>query len=83
MKRTRRALTGIMIAGLVAIGLASPLAAAGRSVKLVVRVFRIPSPQSFDAMFLDGQGRPVPFQGSGDVGGICIYDAGLREPSGR
>jgi hypothetical protein len=67
MKRTRRALTGIMIAGLVAIGLASPLAAAGRNVKLVVRVFRVPNPQSFDAMFLDGQGKLVPFQGSGDV----------------
>ena len=37
------------------------------NVKLVVRVFRVPSPQSFEALVLDGRGRPATFQASGDV----------------
>ena len=49
----------------------APLAAADAEargqLKLAVRVFRVPKEQSFEALFLDGRGRPVPFQASGDV----------------
>jgi hypothetical protein len=70
MKRTRKALAGIMIAGLVALGLVSPIAAApAQDFNLTVRVFRIPREQNFEAVFLDGKGRAVPFQAHGDVTG--------------
>lgn len=70
MKRTGKAPAGIMIAGLVALGLVSQLAAApGQDFKLTVRVFRIPREQNFEAVFLDGKGHAVPFQAHGDVTG--------------
>jgi hypothetical protein len=68
MKEPVKALAGIIIAGLVALGLVSPIAAASaQEVKLTVRVFRIPREQSFDAVLLDGKGRPAIFQACGDV----------------
>jgi len=71
MKRTGKALAGIMIAGLVALGLLLPLAAApAQDFKLTVRLFRIPREQNFEAVFLDGKGGAVPFQGHGDVTGV-------------
>ncbi len=47
--------------------LATDEAEARAPIKLAVRVFRVPKEQSFEALFLDGRGRPVPFQASGDV----------------
>lgn len=68
MKEPGKALAGTIIAGLVALGLVSPIAAASaQEVKLTVRVFRIPREQSFDAVLLDGKGRPAIFQACGDV----------------
>lgn len=70
MKRTRKALAGIMIAGLAALGLVSPIAAApAQDFKLTVRVFRIPREQNFEAVLLDGKGGALPFQAHGDVTG--------------
>jgi hypothetical protein len=70
MKRTRKALAGIMITGLVALGLVSPVAAApDQDFKLTVRVFRIPREQNFEAVLLDGKGTAIPFQAYGDVTG--------------
>ena len=70
MKRTEKALAGIMIAALVALGLVPPIAAvSARDFKLTVRVFRIPREQNFEAVLLDGKGGAVPFQAHGDVTG--------------
>jgi hypothetical protein len=70
MKSTRKALAGIMIAGLVAFGLASPIAATTtQDFKLTVRVFRIPREQNFEAVLLDGKGTAVQCQAHGDVTG--------------
>lgn len=70
MKRTGKALAGIMIAGMVVLGLVSQLAAApDQDFKLTVRVFRIPREQNFEAVFLDGKGGAAPFQAHGDVTG--------------
>jgi hypothetical protein len=70
MKRTRKALAGIMIAVLAALGLVSPIAAApAQDFKLTVRVFRIPREQNFEAVLLDGKGGALPFQAHGDVTG--------------
>lgn len=68
MKRIKKELAGILIAGLVTLGVVSPLAAA-QDFKLTVRVFRIPREQNFEAVFLDGKGTAVPFQAYGDVTG--------------
>jgi hypothetical protein len=70
MKRTRKALAGIMIAGFITIGLVSSLSASpDQDFKLVVRVFRIPREQNFEAVLLDGKGVAFPFQTHGDVTG--------------
>ncbi len=67
MKKTHQLVIGIVLAGIAAFGPAAAGAAADKDVKLAVRVFRVPSQQSFEAVFLNGQGRPVTFQASGDV----------------
>ena len=70
MKRTEKALAGIMIAALVALGLVPPIAAvSAQDFKLTVRIFRIPREQNFEAVLLDGKGGAVPFQAHGDVTG--------------
>jgi hypothetical protein len=46
----------------------SPLAAqGGGNFQLVIRIFRIPKQQSFEAVVLNGQGRSTAFQACGDV----------------
>jgi len=70
MRSTRKAFAGIILAGFVALGLVTPLAAVpAQDFKLTVRVFRIPREQNFDAVLLDRKGAAVPFQAYGDVTG--------------
>jgi hypothetical protein len=68
MLKSRRTVLGIILGVVIAAGLPAPRAAgAEKDIELAVRVFRIPNEQSFEALFLDRQGRPVPFQARGDV----------------
>jgi hypothetical protein len=69
MKEPGKALAGMIIAGLIAVGFVPHLAAAAQEFKLTVRVFRIPREQNFEAVLLDGKGGAVPFQAHGDVTG--------------
>lgn len=56
------------VAGALLLVFLLPLAAGdANDVRLVVRVFRIPREQSFDAVALDGHGRPAAVQACGDV----------------
>ncbi len=60
-----------VLAGVLILAHGAPLAASEAGsmgpLKLIVRVFKLPKEQSFEAQFLDGQGRPVKFQAAGDV----------------
>jgi hypothetical protein len=68
MNKSRRTVLGVILGGVIAVGLPAPrVVGAERDIKLSVRVLRVPSQQSFEAVFLSGQGRPVTFQASGDV----------------
>lgn len=68
MARIRRALAGTVITGFVTIWLVAPLVALeARDFKLVVRVFKIPREQSFEAGLLDGKGGTITLQAYGDV----------------
>ena len=66
-KSTRRSLAWLFVGAILLAPFAALSAGETENIRLIARVFRIPKEQSFEALFLDRQGRPVTFQASGDV----------------